>query len=287
MSNYVSFYFVNNLGVSLLERGQYQDAMNTFQDAIHVYHYLCSQEPQRCEQTCSSKSLLSKMSIDNDIIHEEIIIRASNRLSCCGNREQQHNIALHVIDSELDPMIALDVTDDYYFTSLVKFGLSIDQIDFVIRMNDNLSSSEYNKGWKLDFAMLIFNFGVACKRSSEVSPDKYGFSEECQNILREKSIELFYMAHCIVVDGLKTYTTAIQMKSIYTNQDNVWCALHALIISILTAAHIRDMMYWGHSNEEGMKYNIKFENSFRFYITLVQEYMKRYGSSSTKHAAVA
>jgi hypothetical protein len=294
MTNYGAFMFLNNAGLKLLENQLYQESIETFQDATDVYHEFCSQHDQqqhpkkRREPSISTPQLeyLPKASNNTDTSLQDIIIKASKRLSVI--RSDDTNITLHPYDSELEPMIVLDTMDDYYFTQILKYEKSLDKVDVVIRMSDSSPAECIGSDWILYYAILIFNYGVACKRSSEVSAETYEFSDEYQYQLRDQSIQLFHASHRIVVDEIKEFTSALNnMRSFCQNLFHLGGKLYALSLSMFTSGNLRDMMYWTNSTEENTKYYVLYQKSYRFFQILVKEYMNPFGTNLTRHAAAA
>jgi hypothetical protein len=187
--NYGSFMYLNNAGVKLLENEFYQESIETFQDATDVYHDYGSQPDQHQQRHQLSKPVQQAQSLPTNLLNErdtmlhDILIRASTRLAKI--RSDKTNITLRPRDLELDPMILLDTMNDEYFTTILLFEKSIDRVDVVIRMNESLSSETNSSDWKLFYAMLIFNYSIACERTSEVTSET--FSDEYQNQLRDQS----------------------------------------------------------------------------------------------------
>jgi hypothetical protein len=289
MTNYGSFMYLNNAGVKLLENELYQESIETFQDATDVYHDYCSQPDQHQQRHQLTTPVQQAQSFPTNLLNErdttlqDILIRASKRLAKI--RSDQTNITLRPRDSELDPMISLDTMNDEYFTPILLFERSIDKVDVVIRMSESSSSETNSSDWKLFYAMLIFNYSIACKRTSEVASET--FSDEYQNQLRDQSRQFCQVSHRIVLDIIKNFTSIMNIRSLCHNRDRLRAILYALSLSTFCSCHILDMMYWSNSPEETTKYYDMFQKSFRFFLTLLKEYTYPFGTNSTKHAAAA
>lgn len=256
MTTYEALIFLNNCAITLLERQRYQESIETFADAFRLHR--CVIPEYGCNLT------------------QETLRRASKRL------------ARHCVQTfgnmgclMLDPFIVLDLANADCMPSVLQFGLAIDQIDFVVRINQE-SEDDFlsdNRKRRLDSAILFLNYGVACKRASCVIDE---CSEEVRDKLHCQSINLFDISNQIVSHEIESLYSVIK-RGCKDFLDVHHYLERALMISMFTSAHISDRMHWQHSIEDGMENCSNFEKSFRSFQTVTRQI----SSLFTQHAASA
>ena len=264
MKSYEALPFLNNVGITLLERRQFKESVETFADAV-VLHRSTIAALHKSDDSLNKSYDETQKTLD-ELLTQEALRRASTRLAQARIKSTNDMGYL-----ALDPFMVLDLANANCMSSILKFGTDIDQIDFVVRMNqeaDNDFVSDNNRKVKVDSAILFLNYGVACKRASSMI--EYNSDENIRNDIREQSKQLFNLSNQIIqieieclYNAIKCYNKEILIVEHYLEI--------ALMISMFTSAHISECMYWQHSIEVGMKYYMNFEESFKSFRTISTE----------------
>jgi hypothetical protein len=285
--------FLNNIGVTLLERQQYQDSMDTFREALSVSQ--CCQN-----EVGSSRSMATRMSLPIDRSIEIMIETAESKLMKLSKIKQRFDMSTGSF--ALCPMSVIDFTFDDFLPSLLKYGSKINQIDIVLRMDHSFMTSRRNDDSNLYVALLLLNFGVACKRSSEVKGVKEDmWDEKTKHMLHRQSVRFFTLSNRMIADEINSLALLVKNRSIQSNLENVLTLLQALLVSMCTTCHISDTMLWHQSTndknndedendneyKERIDYSDLFEKSWILFRNLSFEYMKHPGTVTKKHAATA
>lgn len=271
MKSYEALPFLNNVGITLLERQQFKESVETFADAVNLHRSNVAQQRgsgtlDKCNEAQTHDANLT----------QEMLRRASKRLARAPVKS--FDDLAHV---SMDPFIVLDVANATCMPSILKFGSAIDQIDFAVRMNQE-AENQYVSGIRkmnLDSAILFLNYGVACKRASCT----YDLcSDDMRNKLHDQSIKLFDLSNKVVQHEIDSLYSAIKSRAEDILVVEQYLEI-ALMILMFTLAHISDCMYWRHSLEEGVTHYSNFDESLRSFRTLSEKLT----SVSKQHAASA
>lgn len=278
MKSYEALPFLNNVGITLLERRQFKESVQTFADAV-VLHRSTITALQKSDDGSLNKSDDETQKTLDELLTQEALRRASTRLA-----QVQVKTSNDMGYLALDPFMVLDLANASCMSSILQFGTDIDQIDFVVRMNqeaDNDFVSDNTRKVKIDSAILFLNYGVACKRASSMI--EYSSDENVRNDLREQSKQLFNLSNQIIQIEIECLYNARHNKEILIVEHYLEIAL---MISMFTSAHISECMYWQQDSieDDGNKYYLNFEQSFKSFRTISTE---KIGSLSKAHAASA
>jgi hypothetical protein len=265
----------------LLEKRQfYHESVETFSDAFSIHRSIIA-EQQSLKRFSHNRC--------NDLM-KEALGKASKRLAH-GHIDINENVR----NLALDPFVVLDMSNSDCMRSVLKFGSAIDQIDFVVRMNEedfenvnNDDSISKNSRKNLGSAILFLNFGVACKRASEFT-NANDIGDKMLDEMHRRSTELFDLSYQLINHEIECLYSAIKCCSITYNLEIEHYLERAIMVSMFTAAYITESMYWRHSMEEniiedGSKFDSYFEKSFKLFQRLA---FKRSPLSGVPHAASA
>lgn len=283
----VAIVFLNNVGVTLLQRQQYQESITTFQDAMRIFRHFMMMSSSPNQSTEEEEIFYSMPPNDETMMIRAAVLRATERLSYQAQKFGE-SIVRQSRDWMTDPMIVLDVANDDCFSTILRYEAAIDQIDFVIRMSENAPPSSTASNWKLQYSIVLQNFAVVYKRFSEIPNDEYEISDEWRDALYEKSSCLFHEANDTISDTLAKLSSNINMRSGPCGNDQILHILYALMVSMFTTSQMCDIMHRNQTDYEAIQYYAQFQKSHQSFRLLAQEYRKRSsGITSTTHDACA
>jgi tetratricopeptide (TPR) repeat protein len=164
---------LNNMGVSLLERGSYHQAMETFQDAISVMEEISA---SFSEQEMSRKRALNFSTLDAKLR------KATYNLAKCDAVKDNSDMNFCVLTEDESPaVVAAALQDESMF-----FDSST---TFLIRIEKSIRDCEISE---VDFesSIILYNFGNVYNSLATTAP-----STACANELCEGAFNMFELSY--------------------------------------------------------------------------------------------
>ena len=181
---------LNNTAVSLLSRGYYREALDTFKDSMQLIRSAANDRHKRCD--ADSQPSTEEISAE-DI--RSILDRTWKRAAQCRNTASQDDSAnrpfLQVVSSQGSPesiYVAL-TTDSRGHSPYVASPMTIDPIDF----EDWDDNNEVN----FQAGAIIYNYAIAYDCVAETAAG-YDDNDSPKMQLQENTYRLFHMANSLL-----------------------------------------------------------------------------------------
>jgi hypothetical protein len=166
---------LNNAGVSLLERGYYNEAMEAFQDAVSVMKEISATSPQ---QKISRKRLLSSSVLDAKLR------KADCNLSVCDAVNDSNMTFCVLTEEESEAVIGVALQD---ITTFFDYPTT-----FLIRIEKSMLNCD-NTNVDVDSSIMLHNFGSVFKCLAFTAPSAACAKQYCQD-----SFKLFQLSYSLL-----------------------------------------------------------------------------------------